>query len=571
MPHFLGAKQLVLVCSILDGEAYMFFCDYNDFNLLGRGIARPVNGYGMREFLKTAVIPVLLEYKELPRYNELLDFYEKRIKANDNGFNGAKHFWTSDYTVFQRENFRISILMASQRTKVAESINNENLLSFWCNYGATCITRTGEEYFNIYPLWQWDKIPGTTSVEGVEKNAHSYYTTGDVGFVGGVSDGMYACSTYEINREPVVARKSYFMFDEGMVCLGNIRGKYDSNHPNKNVFTTINQCYKKTDIIVKTNNLVNTYDSFNGEIPNTSWVLQDKIGYYFPKNDNVSIESGNKTENWSRLSKCNDKIETADVFTILLNHGKTPGNQTYEYIVMPDITTGKLDEFSENPAIIVAKNTKYVQSVWHKDKKILQAIFLANDFVEIEKLKIKVDKPCALLIRFINDDDYEVTVSNPYNLPLCVNVNINGENILFNLPGGFSAGKSVKYNKSGFYYGNVSGEGMTEYFSVKDKEKYITGLSQVKGDSVKINFRLNGRYQTPSKIIINVFDNAGITEYEYNAKDFITKDRIYDFGTEIRITDKDSTYMKILIFNDLSDDKHISEMFLIPINNEKKG
>jgi hypothetical protein len=74
-----------------------------------------------------------------------------------------------------------------------------------------------------------------------------------------------------------------------------------------------------------------------------------------------------------------------------------------------------------------------------------------------ERLSIVVDKPCLLLLQE-KEDSVQLTVSNPENLPLLVNIEINrkleGENcqwlkdkkvslINFELPSGEYAGKSV--------------------------------------------------------------------------------------------------------------------------------
>ncbi|EOR94162.1 hypothetical protein ADIARSV_2657 [Arcticibacter svalbardensis MN12-7] len=53
--------------------------------------------------------------------------------------------------------------MCSSRTRGTESLNNENLLPNWLPFGATAIIRTGDEYYNIFGVWDWTKIPGVTN------------------------------------------------------------------------------------------------------------------------------------------------------------------------------------------------------------------------------------------------------------------------------------------------------------------------------------------------------------------------------------------------------------------------
>ncbi len=105
--------------------------------------------------------------------------------------------------------------------------------------GATNIRVNGNEYVDIFPVWEWDRIPGTTLPAGEKRNPVDWGTKGTCTFTGGVSDGKYGVMTFRLNDYGVKAQKSWFMFDNEVVCLGSGIG---SDVP-ADIVTTLNQCH----------------------------------------------------------------------------------------------------------------------------------------------------------------------------------------------------------------------------------------------------------------------------------------------------------------------------------------
>ena len=70
--------------------------------------------------------------------------------------------WCSDIMVQRRPGYYTSARMYSTRTLNTDGyINGENKKSHHLADGATYIFRTGEEYRDIFPVWDWKRIPGT--------------------------------------------------------------------------------------------------------------------------------------------------------------------------------------------------------------------------------------------------------------------------------------------------------------------------------------------------------------------------------------------------------------------------
>ncbi len=146
--------------------------------------------------------------------------YEKAL--NWQNLEGDKHFWRSEYQVKRTPEYFFSVKMVSKSVKGAESSRYENVNGYHMGDGVTFIYTRGDEYENIFPYWDWKKIPGATIGQDDKKLplllAVGYFTDNE--FVGGVSDGDDGIAVMDFERDGLSAKKSWFMFQDMIVCLG---------------------------------------------------------------------------------------------------------------------------------------------------------------------------------------------------------------------------------------------------------------------------------------------------------------------------------------------------------------
>ena len=117
----------------------------------------------------------------------------KGEKKPDKTWDG--YYWWSSYFVHQRKNYFASVRMySSQQMNVEVPHNEEGLKNHHFADGSNFLSRTGREYIDIFPVWDWQKIPGTTVVQ---KPALPHWNQivkkGLTDFVGGVSNGDIWC------------------------------------------------------------------------------------------------------------------------------------------------------------------------------------------------------------------------------------------------------------------------------------------------------------------------------------------------------------------------------------------
>ena len=144
---------------LIDGDAWMSRGWVWDWGTCGRSICRP--GATMHSIQST-----LDQVSGCRRSREAeakqLDA-DLRESADTVRPAGNRFFWCSDYMVQRQKDFFASIRMYSTRTANTDELTNgENQRSHHIADGATCLMLSGREYFDIYPVWDWRRIPGTT-------------------------------------------------------------------------------------------------------------------------------------------------------------------------------------------------------------------------------------------------------------------------------------------------------------------------------------------------------------------------------------------------------------------------
>ena len=387
---------------------------YSDFNIEGRGISRP-NILDKRKLAEDKNANTFLEIakKVCNENRSLIDDAIARVSGTEAAkFNVAathNYFWKGDYTQHLRPAYTFNVRMVSVRTKRTEAGNNENLLGKFLPDGATDIQRSGGEYFNIMPIWEWDKIPGITSrdFKTDQPTVAQWGEQGSTSFVGGVSDGIFGAAAYDMNYDSVTAKKAWFFFDKEVVCLG---AGINSKAP-ENITTTINQCRLNGKVLTNENGNITTVEK---EITSNllRWVWHDSIGYFFPGKENINVSSQSQSGNWNKINTSYSKEEiTGNVFKMWVNHGQQATNSSYAYIAVPGISQDEMKSYPQNKLIILS-NTDSIQAVEHSGLKMIQVVFYKPGTIAAKDIVVSADKPCIILLKK-ETDSISVFVADP--------------------------------------------------------------------------------------------------------------------------------------------------------------
>ena len=98
-----------------------------------------------------------------------------------------------------------------------------------------------------------------------------------------------------------------------------------------------------------------------------------------------------------------------------IDHGVSPNNESYEYIVRPNTNLDELEKGKVTNPIDIISNTPYLQAVQNKEVNLIQAVFYRAGQLEIiDELTIQASAPCILMVQLNQKDQIkQITVSDP--------------------------------------------------------------------------------------------------------------------------------------------------------------
>lgn len=389
--RFSSQQQRLLLTYYLQGSVWMTRTGRWDYNACGRAIAKPdLEKPHCRTMLMTQAKMLLALF---PYYRLQLQRYLEHLQGHDYPFAGFKHFWRSDYAAMANNKYAVTVKANSCRIKPIETGNQENLLGFWLGFGSMNIGVTGNEYHDIYPYWDWAKIPGVTCPQ-IVMPAHEWgRIEQQTDWTGGVSNGRWGITSFELDVMQTQGLKSWFFCDGAIIALG---AGISSTHPEP-VMTTINQCHYDFPACVN--------DAYqNGEsttVKAKSWLHHANVGYVLG-NVNAHLHSHIQQGSWQRINAhlSADKV-SGRVFNLSIDHGVQPKNACYEYTLLPGSSLAETKRYAAQPYVKVLENTPALQAVVYQGN--IGCVFRCAGRIEIPEsdtqqgVTLEVDKPCLLL------------------------------------------------------------------------------------------------------------------------------------------------------------------------------
>jgi len=447
---FSAEKIAVLSNLILDGSQWMARGSTTDFGAEGREITRQ----GQTATHLAAAARYMLE---LPtgREDEFRALAARASGGDAPALQGNRHFWCSDLMTHHRAGYYTSARMFSRRiVNTDQPCNSEGLKSHHVADGCNLVMRTGREYHDVFPVWDWQKIPGTT-VEQMPQLTGSPRRKGERSFAGGVSDGTYGLAAFDFARDALSARKSWFFFDDEYVCLGA-----GIACPTKNpVVTTVNQCHLVGDVLAATRTEAEKLEPGTHALEKPAWIWHDRIAYVLVQPASVRLSNDLQRGSWSQINQQYPENEIArKVFSLWIDHGAGPQDERYAYAVVPEIERTEVEAYVARSPIRVLRNEPALQAVRHEQLDVAGMAFYEGGSVEIGRgLALVADAPCLVLLR-TSPGQLTISVSHPDNEQSTVRLTVSGElrgegvrvldagarcQVIFDLPGGANAGSTV--------------------------------------------------------------------------------------------------------------------------------
>ena len=223
--------------------------------------------------------------------------------------------------------------------------------------------------------------------------------------------------TKQVLVSDLKAKKSYFLFDDEIVCVGS---DIDFSTRSGSVYTYVDnrELLEKgsingsavlgTEDLMVDGTLLEKTNSFSQPktYQNPTWIYAENFGgYYFPQGGKVGI---NKTYRVSTAdgNDSNDdynayylgitpKTEQHSFYEIWLDHGSKPQNGTYSYVMLPEKTSAETAAYTQKPDVSILCATEKLHVIREHTLGITAMVFWEAGTYE----GITVNAPCILMIR----------------------------------------------------------------------------------------------------------------------------------------------------------------------------
>ncbi len=328
---------------------------------------------------------------------------------------GHWDFGSMAQAVHRRPGWGFALSMSSRTIANYEYMNGENARGWFTGDGMTYLYNNDVAQFsdNFWPTVDPYRLPGTTVdlTPRADGSGQSYLSPNH--WVGGttlLANGVAGMDLAAWNST-LVAKKSWFMFDNEVVCLG--AGITCSGATN--VQTTVENRKLSTS---NTNNFVldgATMPTTLGWQTNRSgatWcALGGAGGYYFPGGATLRAQRAARTGAWSQINDGGSTTPyTRNYLTLWFDHGIKPANSTYAYVVLPNFTASQVNNYAAQPQITILTNSPHVQAVKETSLNVVAANFWSRGNQSVDS--ITCNERAAVMTQQVADDLW-LSVADP--------------------------------------------------------------------------------------------------------------------------------------------------------------
>jgi hyaluronate lyase len=291
---------------------------------------------------------------------------------------GHYQFPGMDRVVQSREDFSFGISMFSPRISSFEFGNGENFKGWFTGLGMTSLYNSDIQQFsgNYWATADMYRLPGTTtdgSGSGTPVQWKNYANPHT--WVGGSAvDGLHGSVGMQFTNaqntgSPLQGKKSWFMFGDQIVALGSGITSTDTRHVETIVENRKLSANGENQLTVDGTVKPSTA-GWSEQMNNVSWahlagsVPVSDVGHYFPGKATIAGLREARTANWKQVNTGNtDDPVTDSYLSMAFDHGNTPTNASYAYVLLPNKDAAATASYAANPDIQILENSTEAHAV----------------------------------------------------------------------------------------------------------------------------------------------------------------------------------------------------------------
>jgi hyaluronate lyase len=291
---------------------------------------------------------------------------------------GQYHFASMDRVAAHRNGFSFGLSMSSTRVGGYEinTTSPTNLKGWYTGAGVTYLYLGNPDTQYMDDYWatiDWYHLPGTTADLSPLSVRPQDAVTGetDQNWVGGAQvDKTYGVAGMSAhpNGTQLYAKKSWFMLDDEVVCLGagitsTSGGEVDTTVENRKLGKTGTTTFNIADTaysLAAPTTWANPVTVSTSTSP--TWCVLDGVaGYYFPEGaSNLQAQFVAGSGAWTTINPTDSDsaIYTDYYLQIVSKHGVNPTNAKYAYVILPNRTVSSVKAYAANPDVAILSNTE---------------------------------------------------------------------------------------------------------------------------------------------------------------------------------------------------------------------
>ncbi|AGA79223.1 polysaccharide lyase family 8,polysaccharide lyase family 8 [Echinicola vietnamensis DSM 17526] len=324
---------------------------------------------------------------------------------------GTRSFYKSDFLTHHSNEASFFIKILSNRNLPVESFNGENLKGKFMNYGNTYFLKSGKEYYNLMPFWNWDLIPGFTHVEGTDGYRRKPFTGSLSADAAGVAVMDYELKNHEENTI-LTAHKSWFTYKNVMIAM--VSNLHSSNGES---ITSLDQSLwagwvKSGEKVFPT--------SGDYDLTDEGWVYHDGFSYGSSSAKKFGVKLSNTKASWGdiNIKYRGEASRQKKVFLPYIKHDI--GNFDYYVANVPSLEAA--DNLHQQPFWKILSNSADLQAIEFSDGLMAGVIWTPNKEMKMGKLTVTSDVP----VYFIKSSE-GLTLTSPDPRHKNIKITINGK------------------------------------------------------------------------------------------------------------------------------------------------
>ena len=321
-----------------------------------------------------------------------------------------------DRVVHRAPGFGLGISMSSSRVYSYESIHGENVNGWHTGEGMLYLYNSDLTQFDddFWPTVDPRRLPGTTIDVGQIRAAASGQSEAPATtWVGGATLGAYGAAGMQLRAWgcTLTAKKSWFMFDREVACLGSDISSSDSRPIETVVENRLLHGGGDNALAVDGTRKAGMLGWSEG-MQDVTWAhLAGQadgadIGYYFPAPARLHGLREARSGVWNETTK----TVSRNYLTLWLSHGTSPAGATYSYVLLPGYSAAQVSDYAKHPRVEILANSDRIQAVRADALGLTEANFWSDGRSVVGI--ITVDKMASVLVQ-TSGALLDVAVSDP--------------------------------------------------------------------------------------------------------------------------------------------------------------